>query len=70
VAPPPTFEQAHDELREQIIHEGVQKVVQEALAGVKVVKFNADGTVPKPGDAAAPPPVDGTGDAAPQPPKP
>jgi len=69
-APPPTFEQAHDELREQMIHEDVQKVVQEAIAGVTVTKFNADGTVPKPSNAAAPQPAAGPSDAAPQPPKP
>jgi peptidyl-prolyl cis-trans isomerase C len=69
----PTFEQSQDELRQQMIHEGVQKEIQEALAGVTVAKFNADGSVPKPEDANPPPaaaePAPPAGDAAP-PPKP
>jgi peptidyl-prolyl cis-trans isomerase C len=77
-APVPTFEQSQEELRQQIIHEGVQKVIQEALAGVTVVKFNADGSVPKPdatptppaGPAAATPPGDATPPAAAAPPPP
>jgi peptidyl-prolyl cis-trans isomerase C len=67
-APVPTFEQAQEELRQEMIREGVQKVIEEALAGVTVVKFNADGTVPKPGDTAAPPPAAGPAAAVPPPP--
>jgi peptidyl-prolyl cis-trans isomerase C len=53
---PPTFEQARDELRQKMIHEGVEKVVAEARAGVSVEKFNPDGTPQRATDAAEPPP--------------
>ncbi len=53
---PPTFEQARDELRNQMIQEGLQKLVAGALAGVKVEKFNLDGSTPRPTDNAEPPP--------------
>ena len=56
-APAPTFEQAHDELRQTVIQEGVQKVLAEARAGVTVEKFNPDGTKPRPTDGAVPPPA-------------
>ena len=52
-APPPTFDQAKDELRQQIIQAGVRKVLDQARKGLTVVKFNMDGT---PMTAAAPGP--------------
>ena len=52
---PPAFEQSRDEIRQAMIQEGIQKIVKEARAGVKVETFNPDGSVPKPGDAPAPP---------------
>jgi peptidyl-prolyl cis-trans isomerase C len=58
-AAPPSFEQARDEVRGQLIREGVQKVVGEARAAVKVEKFNADGSPARPTDAAEPPPAPG-----------
>jgi len=66
-APPPSFEQARNDLRQQMIREDVQKVVQEARAGVTVEKFNPDGSVPKATDTAQPPPATGPADTAPQP---
>ena len=56
-APPPTYAQAHDELRQQIIQESVRKVVADARTGLKVEKFNADGTPIRATDAAVPPPA-------------
>ena len=53
-APPPTFEQARDQIRQEMIQEGVKKVVAEARQGLTIEKFNPDGSVPKPADAAAP----------------
>jgi peptidyl-prolyl cis-trans isomerase C len=53
---PPTFEQARDELRNQMIQEGLQKLVASALADVKVEKYNLDGSTPRPTDTAEPPP--------------
>jgi len=54
---PPPFEQARDELRNQMIQEGLQKLVASALAEVKVEKFNLDGSTPRPTDNAEPPPA-------------
>jgi peptidyl-prolyl cis-trans isomerase C len=56
-APPPTFEQARDALRQKMIQEGVQKAVAEARAGLTVQKFNMDGTPLKATDTAVPPPA-------------
>ncbi|MBU6497406.1 MAG: peptidylprolyl isomerase [Rhodospirillales bacterium] len=55
-APPATLAEKHDEIRQVLIKEGIQKVLEEARAGVTVQKFNADGTVPHPTDTAVPPP--------------
>jgi peptidyl-prolyl cis-trans isomerase C len=54
-APPVPFEQARDELRQQMIQENVQKVVGKARAGVTVEKFNMNGSVPRATDLAEPP---------------
>jgi peptidyl-prolyl cis-trans isomerase C len=56
-AEPPSFEQSHDELRQQIIQEGVQKVIATAHQGLNVQKFNMDGTPQRPTDLAEPPPA-------------
>ncbi len=53
--PAPTFAQMHDELRQKMIQEGVQKTIREALAGVKVEKFNLDGSPLRATDTAEPP---------------
>ena len=53
-APPPTFEQVRDELRQTLIQEGVARVLTEAKAGVAIEKFNRDGT---PQEAAPAPPA-------------
>jgi len=56
-APPPTLEQVHDEIRQQLISDGVQKVLTTARADVKIERFNMDGTPVKPTDTAVPPPA-------------
>lgn len=56
-APPPTFEQAAPELRQKMIQEAVQKLVAQARAQVKVVKFNPDGSPQRATDSAEPPPA-------------
>ena len=56
-APPPSFEQSHDQLRQKLIQEGVQAVIAKARADVKVERFNADGSVAKATDTAVPPPT-------------
>jgi peptidyl-prolyl cis-trans isomerase C len=54
---PPTFEQARDELRNQMIQEGLQKLVASAVTQVKGEKYNIDGSTPRPTDNAEPPPA-------------
>jgi len=56
-APPPTLEQSHDQIRQEIIQESVKKVVAQAKEGLTIEKFNPDGSTPQPADAAAPPPA-------------
>jgi len=56
-APPPSFEEAHDELRQKMIQDAYQKLTVAARATVKVERFNMDGSVPRPTDAAEPPPA-------------
>lgn len=55
-APPPSFEQAKDELRQKMIQEGVQQAVAHARAEVKVETFNMDGSPSRATDTAEPPP--------------
>jgi peptidyl-prolyl cis-trans isomerase C len=56
-APPPTFEQERDTLRQKMIQEGVQQAVAQARTGLTVQKFNMDGTPIKATDTAEPPPA-------------
>ena len=56
-APAPTFEQAHDEVRQAIIHDAVGQELVKARAGLVVVKYNPDGSVQRPTDTAQPPPA-------------
>ena len=56
-APPPSFEQARDQLRQDMIQEGVRKVVAEARQGLAIQRFNPDGSTPKATDSAEPPPA-------------
>ena len=58
-APPPTLEQAHDKIRQELIQAAVTKVVKDARAGVTVVRYNPDGSVQTPStepNATAPAP--------------
>ena len=55
-APPPSYEQARDELRQKMIQEGVQKAVAKARAAASVEKFNLDGSARRATDSAEPPP--------------
>ena len=54
-APAPTYEASRDELRQTMIQEAVQKIIKEARAGVTIVRYNPDGSVPKAADAVPPP---------------
>ena len=54
-APPPSFEQSRDQIRQNLIQEGVQSVIAKARADVKIERFNMDGSVPKATDSAVPP---------------
>jgi peptidyl-prolyl cis-trans isomerase C len=55
-APQPTFEQARDELRQQIAEEYEQKAVAQALAKAHIERFNLDGSPARATDGAEPPP--------------
>jgi peptidyl-prolyl cis-trans isomerase C len=52
-APPPTLDAVRDEIRQQLIQEGVAKVLAQAKQGLAIEKFNQDGTPMK--DAPTPP---------------
>jgi peptidyl-prolyl cis-trans isomerase C len=54
---PPNFEQAKDQLRQQMINDEVHKALDQAHADVKVERFNMDGTPVKATDLAVPPPA-------------
>ena len=56
-APPPSFEEAREELRQSMIQEAVNKLAVTALAAVKVERLNADGSAPRATDGAQPPPA-------------
>jgi peptidyl-prolyl cis-trans isomerase C len=56
-APAPTFEEAHDELRQKMIQEAAQRVIAQARTGVTIERFNPDGTPVKATDTAEPPPA-------------
>ncbi|GAC1348347.1 MAG: peptidylprolyl isomerase [Acetobacteraceae bacterium] len=56
-AAPPTLEQSRDEIRQQLIQEGVARVLADAKQGVPVEKYNQDGT---PMTAVATPPASTT----------
>ncbi len=54
-SPAPTYEQAYPELRQAMISEGIDKVLKQARAMVKVERFNQDGSLVKATDTATPP---------------
>ena len=56
-APPPTFAEAHDELRTQMIQDAVRQVVEKARADATIVRFNPDGSPLRATDQAQPPPA-------------
>jgi len=53
----PSLEQARNELRQKMVHEGVEKVVAQARASATVEKFNLDGSPIRATDTATPPPA-------------
>ena len=54
-APPPSFEQAHDQVRQEMIQAAVKQVVAQAKQGLTVEEFNPDGSPRKSTDDAEPP---------------
>lgn len=52
---PPSLEQVHDELRQQIVQAAVQAEVARARGSVTVERFNMDGSAAKATDAMEPP---------------
>lgn len=61
-APAPSYQEAHDALRQQMIQEAVNKAVNNARSGLTIVKFNPDGSPQRATDNAVPPGA--PGDAA------
>jgi peptidyl-prolyl cis-trans isomerase C len=53
-APTPAYEAVHDDLRQQMIQDGITKTVVAARGLVKVERFNPDGSPMAPAPAAAP----------------
>jgi peptidyl-prolyl cis-trans isomerase C len=51
----PSYEQAHDDLRQTMISEGINKLLVTARTQIKVERFNPDGSPVKPTDTATPP---------------
>jgi peptidyl-prolyl cis-trans isomerase C len=71
-APPPTFEEMADQLREEVQRETVTQYIDQLHSNAKVEKFNIDGTKAapapaKPADGAAPAAPSAPGPAAPAP---
>ncbi|MBN8926111.1 MAG: peptidylprolyl isomerase, partial [Rhodospirillales bacterium] len=56
-SPPPSFDQAKAELRQQMIQDAVKQVVAKARADAKVETFNLDGSQKRATDGAEPPPA-------------
>lgn len=55
--PAPTFEEAADGIRQQMVAAAVRQEVAVAKKGLAVQVFNPDGSVPHPTDTAKPPPA-------------
>jgi peptidyl-prolyl cis-trans isomerase C len=56
-APPQTYEEAHDALRQQIIQAALKDVIAKARSGLAIQEFNPDGSPRRTVDAAEPPPA-------------
>jgi len=57
-APPPTFEELSDQIREELARETVTQIIDQLRAGAKIEKFNIDGSKAEP--QAAKPATPGT----------
>ena len=53
-APPPSFDSVKDQIRQKLIQQDVRKIVDQALTGVKVVRFKPDGSRDTGAPGAAP----------------
>ncbi len=67
-APPPTLDQVQEQIRQQLIREGVQKAVADAKKGLQIVKYNPDGTAAPPSADVTPAPRGGAAPAPAAPP--
>jgi peptidyl-prolyl cis-trans isomerase C len=56
-APPPTYAEAHDELRQKMVQEAVARVIAQARSEVTIARFNPDGSPVRATDTAQPPPA-------------
>jgi peptidyl-prolyl cis-trans isomerase C len=53
-APPPSFEELSEQIREELAREAVTGMLDQLRAGAKIEKFNIDGSKPDPAAAKAP----------------
>jgi peptidyl-prolyl cis-trans isomerase C len=56
VAPPPSYDSVKDQIRQGLIQAAVRDAVKDAVSKVKVVQYNPDGSVQKPGAPKPPSP--------------
>lgn len=54
---PPSFDQAKDQLRQQVAQAAIEKALKDARSQVTVQRFNSDGSPAKATDTAEPPPA-------------
>ena len=57
VSQPPTYDQVHDEIKQELLRKDAKAFVEQARAQVKVQLFNANGTAVKPGGVPTLPPA-------------
>jgi peptidyl-prolyl cis-trans isomerase C len=54
-AQPPTYDQAHDQIKQALVQSNIQAAVAQARAAVKITEYNSDGTPVKPGEEPSAP---------------
>jgi peptidyl-prolyl cis-trans isomerase C len=64
-APPPSFDEMAEQIREEMAREAVTAMLNELRSGAKIEKFNIDGSKPAPATPAAPPAAPGAAPAKP-----
>jgi peptidyl-prolyl cis-trans isomerase C len=60
-APPPSFAEVHDQLRQKMIQDAVRRAILQARTDITIEMFNPDGSPMRPTDNAQPPGMDAPG---------